>query len=132
MIILNKIAVFACLWITPAASQVLDLPSGTQVALHEVLVDKIGDENWLRFRFVSPMIDTDQEHAPSYADLENDFPHLCVTFALPYVEDFALTADKLAISISDRVLEFGSSDPDVTQYFEVFRPEGADCIWEGL
>lgn len=132
MRILNKITIFCALWITPALSQVLDLPSGTQVALHEVLVDQIGDESWLRFRFVAPTIDKDHELAPSYADLENDFPHLCVTFALPYAEDYALTADKVAISIADRVVEFGSTDPEATQYFEVFRPEDADCIWEGL
>lgn len=124
--------VLACVCAGPAMSEILDLPSGTQAALHEVLIDQVGDEDWLRFRLVAPVIDRTRELAPGYADLEADFPHICTTFALPYAQEFALDYDKIAISISDRVVEFGTTDPDATQYFEVFRPENADCIWEGF
>ncbi len=132
MTISNISLVLAVLTATTAQGQVLDLPSGTQAALHEVLVDTVDDENWVRFRFVAPVIDRTTELAPSYADLEGDFPHICTDFVLGYVTDFALVADKIAISLADRVVEFGASDPDATQYFEVFRLENADCVWEGF
>ncbi len=115
-----------------AQAEALNLPSGTQAVLHEVLLDEVGDENWVRFRFLAPMIDRSQDIAPDFTMLEGDFPHLCADLALPYLSDYALDADKIAISLSDRIVEFGTTDPDATQYFEIFRVEGGDCIWEGF
>lgn len=125
--------VAAFLMMTGAAmAQPLDLPSGTQAVLHEVLIDTVSGENWLRFRLVAPAIDAKLEHAPDYVALEGDFPHLCAAVALPYIADFELAADKIAISLSDRIVEFGTTDPDATQYFELFRHEGGTCIWEAF
>ncbi|MFK7874409.1 MAG: DUF6497 family protein [Paracoccaceae bacterium] len=115
-----------------AGAQALELPSGTQAVLHEVLLDTVGSDTWVRFRLVAPMIDAAQEVAPSHDILEQDFPFLCADLALPYLRQHALQADRIAISLSDRIVEFGTTDTAATQYFEVFRREGANCIWEGF
>ena len=39
----------------------IDVPSGQPITLQEVLVDTIGAETWLRFRFVAPEITSDAE-----------------------------------------------------------------------
>ena len=109
-----------------------DLPSGVTAKLHEVLLDTVGEDAFVRFRFVAPSIDASQNGAPGYSELEADFPHLCTTLALPYLREYDLSADQIVISISDRVTEFGVMNADATQYFEQFRPENDDCIWEGF
>jgi hypothetical protein len=116
----------------PVGAAANDLPSGVDAELHEVLVEEIGDERWIRFRFLAPGIDRARPDAPAFADLEPDFPHLCSTLALPYLTSHALTADKVIISIADRVVEFGQSNPDATQYFEQFRIDDGTCLWEAF
>ena len=111
---------------TPAAA--IDVPAGQPMELQEVLVDDLGEETWLRFRFVAPQI----ERGADYEVIAGDMIHLCDALALPYIADYALTGDVIVISFADRETEFGVADPDAVQFFEAFRaPEGA-CIWEGL
>jgi hypothetical protein len=38
----------------------------------------------------------------------------------------------VVISLADRPLPFGLQDATVTQFFEVYRPDGASCIWEAF
>lgn len=106
------------------------VPSGQQVDLFEVLIDEIAGEAWLRFRFLAPGIGK-ADGGVSYAQVEADFAHLCDTVALPYLTQFALEADVLVISLLDRPVDFGQSDPQATQYIEAFRVETGSCEWEG-
>ncbi|THH35804.1 hypothetical protein E4Z66_12025 [Aliishimia ponticola] len=110
----------------------MDLPSGVSADLQEVLIDTVGSETWIRFRFIAPKIARDSDSAPDFAMLEPDFSHLCVNLAVPYLQNYELEPDKVVISMSDRAVKFGLSDPDATQYFEQFRVEKGDCIWEGF
>ena len=57
---------------------------------------------------------------------------LCDTVAAPYIAQYELTGDVIVISMSDRRAEFGAADPDMTQFFELFRLNDNTCIWEGL
>ncbi|WP_302622827.1 DUF6497 family protein [Tateyamaria omphalii] len=107
------------------------MPSGQPVTLSEILVDEVGAEQWLRFRFLAPGIARDTGEV-SYADAEGDFQALCDDFVLPYIADFALDADVVVISLMDRPVAFGTSDPDATQFFEAFRPGPDGCVWEAL
>jgi len=125
-----KYAMILAVLAVPALAE--PLPSGIEADLVEVLVDTVGTEQWVRFRLVAPAIDRGQENAPDFTALEGDFPHLCTTLALPYLAEYALEADKIVISLADRAVEFGATDPDATQYFEQFRAEDGDCIWEGF
>ncbi|WP_299615249.1 DUF6497 family protein [uncultured Tateyamaria sp.] len=114
---------------TPALAQ--DVPSGQPVTLSEVLVDAVGTENWLRFRFVAPEI-ARESGTVSYVEAEGDFQALCDAVALPYMDDFDLTADIVIISLMDRPVPFGTTEPVATQFFEAFRPGPDGCVWEAF
>ncbi|MEP5730745.1 MAG: DUF6497 family protein [Sulfitobacter sp.] len=109
----------------------LDVPSGQKVDLQEVLVDQIGDETWVRFRFVTPQISRDGGDV-DYDASTLDMTHLCEALALPYAAEYELGGDVIVISFADRETEFGVADPDATQFFEAFRAVDNTCIWEGL
>ena len=126
---MKRLALALTLAATPALA--IDVPSGQPVELHEVLVDDLGDEVWLRFRFIAPEI-AREGGSITYATAEPDFMHLCETLALPYIAEYALSGDVIVISLADRDTEFGLPDPDATQFFEAFRPVDNTCIWEGL
>lgn len=107
-----------------------DVPSGQLVDLFEVLIDDVAGEAWLRFRFLAPGIGKSGDGA-TYDQVAADFAYLCDTVALPYLTQFDLQADVIVISLLDRPLEFGASDPDATQYIEAFRAKAGACAWEG-
>lgn len=107
----------------------MDVPSGQPVTLQEVLVDTVGEETWLRFRFVAPQIGA---NALAYDVVATDMAHLCTALALPYMGEYALIGDVIVVSLADRETEFGQPDPDATQFFEAYRPVDNTCIWELL
>jgi hypothetical protein len=116
----------------PQALNVSDrLPSGQAVELFEVLLDTVGAEAWVRFRFLAPDIGPGGLRL-RFDQVEPDFEHLCQSVVVPYVREFDLKADVVAIALLDRPIDFGSSDPEATQYIEAFRLDGETCIWEGL
>ena len=122
-----KLAAVLVLLATPVAA--VGVPSGQHVTLHEVLVDAQEKVTWLRFRFLAPQIAVGAGQV-SYEVAGQDMLHLCETVALPYIDEFRLSGDKVVISFMDQITEFGQSDPDVTQYFESFRPENGVCMWD--
>lgn len=107
------------------------VPSGQTVRLLEVLVDEVAAENWLRFRFLAPEIDR-TGGGLSFEAIEPDFEHLCREVALPYLAEYDLSPDLVAITLLDREVPFGATDPDATQFIEVFRVAGGTCVWEGF
>ncbi len=113
---------------TPAA---IDVPSGQPVALHEVRVDQMGAETWVRFRFVAPLI-ARAGGTVDYDVASLDMAALCRTLAVPYLAQHDLHGDVIVISLADRPTEFGAADRDATQFFEAFRLQGDVCIWEGF
>ena len=114
---------------TPVAAQ--DVPSGQSVTLHEVLVDPVETESWLRFRFLAPQIARDGGDV-SYAQAEPDFAHLCETVARPYMREFDLSADVIVVALMDRPVPFGQADAAATQFIEAFRIAEDTCIWEAF
>lgn len=107
------------------------LPSGQSVEMFEVLVDKVGEEAWLRFRFLAPDIASDQ-NGLSFEAAQMDFEHLCAEVALPYLGEFDLAADVIVLTLLDRPVAFGEIDPEATQLIEAFRLRDGQCVWEGL
>lgn len=107
------------------------VPSGQKVDLFEVLIDEVGAETWLRFRFLTPEI-SPKNGRISFAQAEDDFEHLCTHVALPYLDSYALSGDVVVVTLLDVPVEFGASDPDVTQYIDVFRISSGRCVWEGI
>ncbi|MEL7093095.1 MAG: DUF6497 family protein [Pseudomonadota bacterium] len=113
------------------AAAALDLPSGQSVTLSEVLIDRVEDEDWLRFRFVAPEI-ARSGGSLGYADAEGDFAVLCDDLARPYMAEQGLSAAVVVISLMDRPVPFGQPDPDATQFFEAYRIEDGACVWQAF
>lgn len=119
------------LTLAPLQALALEVPSGQKVALQEVLVEDIGGETWVRFRFLAPDI-ARKGGGVSYEQAAPDMAHLCAELALPYLREYALEGQMIVISLADRATQFGVPDPEATQFFEAYRPDGEACIWEGL
>lgn len=112
---------------TPLAAS--PVPSGQTATLYEVLVDAQDTTTYLRFRYLTPQI-ADGAAKIGFSVAGEDMMHLCQSFALSYIEQYALDGDKIVISFMDRITEFGTPDPDAIQYFEQFRPENGICMWD--
>ena len=119
----------AALFILSTAATAQELPSGQSVTLDEVLIDQVGAEAWLRFRFLAPQI-ARGTGSVNYAAAEGDFEVLCDEVARPYLAEFDLTADMIVISMMDRPVPFGDTAPDATQFFETFRLKDGACVWQ--
>lgn len=109
----------------------IDVPSGQDVSLHEVLLDTVEQEQWLRFRFIAPGIG-DGTGGVGFEQAGPDMDYLCATLALDYMREEGLNADIVVISLADRAVEFGANDPDATQFFEAYRVRDGACIWEAF
>lgn len=109
----------------------LEVPSGQPVELYEVLIDEVGADTWLRFRFLAPEI-ARNGGSVDFAQAEPDLEHLCQAVALPYLAEYDLAPEFVSVTLLDRPVEFGRSDPDATQFIDVFRIASGTCIWEGL
>ncbi|WP_120636094.1 DUF6497 family protein [Ruegeria sp. EL01] len=109
----------------------LPVPSGQPVHLSDVLLDNNPGELWVRFRFIAPKIGSSVGRI-GYDVATKDMEHLCQTLAIAYVAQHQLDPARVVVSLSDRPIEFGDAAPDATQFFEAYRLEQSQCIWEGL
>ena len=102
------------------------VPSGQLVTLQEVIWNVPGAQGLtLRFRFVAPAL--------AGWDLETalaDMQALCDSYAAPRVTDFGPVPEQIIISLADAPRPFGETAPDAVQYFEAYRIENGNCIWE--
>ncbi len=112
----------------PAWAEPVSVPSGQKLELLEAFWDGADETSrTLRLRFLAPQIGG----ARSFADVEADFLHLCRAHGLPRVPP-GRQHSLVVVNMSDRPVPFGTSDPEAVQYFEAFRIESGDCVWEGL
>lgn len=126
----GRIAAAVLLLAAPVAGQVtVDVPSGQAVTLSEVLLDENPGALWVRFRFIAPQIAAEGGDIP-YEIAGPDMDHLCDTVAIPYLDQHGIDPARVVISLSDRAVEFGASEPGATQFFESYRVEDGACIWE--
>lgn len=105
-----------------------EMPSGLPAELIEVLIDQIGAEIWLRFRFLSPAVGTAGDDY-SFDIAQTDLEFLCRDIAEPYMRAHAIESDFVAISLLDRRFDFGQPAPEATQLIEIFRVSGGECSW---
>lgn len=104
------------------------VPSGLVMTLQEVLEETQPDGTlWLRLRYVAPELTL-----KTRADLQDDFDVLCADYALTYEPVTRMPAAQAVISIASTPVEFGTTAPDIPQYFEAYRLEDGQCIWEAF
>lgn len=110
----------AALLLLPGAALAQGVPSGLEVALYDVVVEP--EAELARFRFVAPDLAT-----LDFAAVEGDLPWLCDHLALPEVQDAGWPVAQIVISLGDRQVPFGQSDPEALQYFAGFVFDSGIC-----
>lgn len=111
----------------PVAAEEIVTPSGMAVTWLETVHGAPGPEGLTaRFRFLAPAIAGEVDFDTAAADMH----WLCESFALPRLSVLGPQPAQVVISLSDRDLPFGQTDPEAVQFFEAYRPEGEACIWE--
>lgn len=115
--------------VEPGDGAVIDVPSGQEITLQEVIWNAPGPDGLaLRFRFLAPGI------APGggvdFETTSADMQHLCDAYALPRVAEQGPHPEQVIISLSDVAVPFGEAAPEATQYFESYRIEDGVCVWE--
>lgn len=127
--VLNGTGLAAHADIVPKTLAPITVPSGQPVQFFESLLDRPAMGLTARFRFVAPQLP--QKLADlGYEQLEADMAYLCDTYALPRLA--GPVPSMIVISMSDRAVEFASTEADVTQVFEAYRPSGDICEWEAF
>lgn len=113
-----------------AAEPVSGLPSGQEVALLEVMANVPGNAGLaIRYRFLAPAIA--REGGSVSADAAGqDMDWLCQNYALKNLPATGPVPSEVIISMSDRDLPFGESDPEATQFFNAYSIDGSNCLWE--
>lgn len=107
----------------PVAAQQITAPSGQMVTLFDVVLEP--DTNLARFRFLAPEI---AERA--FDTVQGDLPWLCANVALPALAANDWTVGQVIVSLSDRELELGATDPEAVQFFEGYSITDGACVWE--
>lgn len=115
-----------------AAEAPIVVPSGQPVTFVEMIHDAPGPDGLTyRFRFLAPDIARDGGRITDEQAL-TDMAALCETYAIPHLSNLGPMPGQIIISLSDRPVAFAAPDPEATQYFEAYRPDGDACIWEGF
>lgn len=107
----------------------ITVPSGQPITFHEIISDQPTQGATHRFRFVTPQI-ARRFGEVDFESVEGDMGYLCREFVIPQLLLNNETPETIVISFSDRITEFAQPAPDVTQFFEAFRIENNNCIWE--
>jgi len=63
-------------------------------------------------------------------DVMGDFQVVCDQQVMPVLDANGLAPAQIVLSMSAVDIPFGEDNPDVLQFFEIFRPENGLCIWE--
>jgi hypothetical protein len=105
----------------------IEVPSGQEMYFLDSAPGAPGTGLVYRFRFVAPDIGEGKIDFDSAAP---DMEHLCNTYALPRVPNQGPRPSQIIISLSDRPVEFGTADPEATQFFEAYAVENDACVWE--
>lgn len=103
------------------------LPSGQALVLWEVVWERVeGAGTQAVFRFIAPGIARDGgtvDADAAFADLD----WLCATHAVPVATLPAARADTVVVTLMDRPVARGATNPDATQYFGVYTVKSGKC-----
>jgi hypothetical protein len=109
----------------------LEVPSGLALGHLETIEEPAsaasGGLPLVRVRFLAPAL---ADGTTSYPDVAEDFPALCAGWALPWAEKAGHAEARAVISMSDRMLPFGATDPEAVQFFEAYRIRDGRCDLE--
>ena len=108
------------------------VPSGQALALWEVLWERVeGGTTQAVLRFIAPDVARDGGTVDAAAAMA-DILSLCESHALPLARLPYGRTDAVVVTLMDRPVPRGETDPDATQYFEVFRIADDRCEAEAF
>jgi hypothetical protein len=114
--------------VAPALRAEVILPSGLDATLMEGFVEVQPDgARWARFRYVMPALAAPET---GFDQVQADFVTLCEAQARPMLQQAGEEVALIIVSLMDKPMEFGQSDPGTVQYFESFAIRDDRCIWE--
>jgi hypothetical protein len=108
------------------------LPSGQRVAPLDMVLERQGDgQAWLVIRYLAPRIARETGDL-GYDDVIADLDALCAGPGLVAAAQAAKTGpapDQIVVTLLDRPVPRGATDPEATLFIEAYRfgPEG--CTW---
>ena len=117
----------------PAPVVAQGVPSGQSLVLWEVLWEKVEgtDAPQAVLRFIAPGIARDGGTVGTDAALE-DLAWLCETHGLPLAGLPYAPTGTVVVTLMDRAVPRGTTDPDATQYFGLFAVSDGDCRPEDI
>lgn len=116
----------------PGNGQEVAVPSGQVVTLQEVLWNVPGPDGLAaRFRFLAPAI-ARAGGTVNFEAASADMLWLCQNFAIERISTLGPAPRQVIISLADRDIPFGQADEEATQFFEAYRLEDGQCIWEAF
>lgn len=104
-------------------------PSGLAMTLDGVIVEENpwSGETLVVVRLVVPAI------AGTIANpiaLRDDMGWACRTWGVPAAESLSSPPDLVVVEMMAAQVERGATTPGIRRFFEQFRLQGPDCIWE--
>ncbi|GIT90544.1 hypothetical protein JANAI62_09990 [Jannaschia pagri] len=122
------LALAAGLTAAPAAAD--GVPSGQPIVLWQVLWERVeGQGTQAILRFIAPGVARDGG-AIDYDTARTDMDWLCDTHGLPVAGLDYARSDSIVITLMDRAVARGTTDPAATQYFAVYEVENGSCVAE--
>ncbi len=104
------------------------VPSGQPLVLWEVVWERIeGTGTQAVFRFIAPGVARDGGEVDAEAALA-DLDWLCGSHAVPIAGLPAARAQTVVVTLMDRPVPRGATDPDATQYFGLYVIEDGRCV----
>lgn len=119
-----RVALAALLLAAPAHAE--GVPSGTPAALWQVLFEQVGGETQMVLRFLAPGIAEGYPEGAEAADLD----WLCAAHAPAVAATPYARADSVVVTLLDRPLRRGVTDPDAVQFFGAYRLADGACVAE--
>ena len=116
------LAVLALL--APGAALAAGVPSGQPMALWEVLFERVGEESQMVLRFLAPGIAENYDEGASFDDLD----WLCAAHGAAIAGTPYARADSVVVTVMDRPVRRGATDPDAVQFFGLYRMDGEACV----
>ena len=118
----------AVLALLPAPAMADAPPSGQPLVLWEVVWERVeGAGTQAVLRFIAPGIARDGGAVGAEAAMA-DLDWLCRTHGVPLSGLPAARSDAVVVTLMDRPVPRGATDPAATQYFQAYNVEGGDCL----
>ncbi|MEM8850980.1 MAG: DUF6497 family protein [Pseudomonadota bacterium] len=123
-------AVWVVLALAAAPAEAETVPSGQPIVLWQVLWERVeGQGTQAVLRFIAPQI-AREGGAVGFDAAQGDMDWLCATHGLAVSDLPTAQSDSVVITLMDRPVPRGASDPQVTQFFGTYDVKGGECLPE--